>query len=751
MKYLFFIFFIFFGHLNIYAQYYSGVNPNDSNFVEELETCIRENYVRITYDNYKRTIIPDFESKDNGDGTRNVTCVYTGYKYNYTPPFTWDVFSREHTWCYSWMPSHGDKTTYEYSDQHHLFPVHQNNANLRRSNHPLGKVVNVTYQFLDGKLGTNANGETVYEPRDTHKGDAARALLYMTIRYDGTDGNTWNFDWLNNIKLPELNEASQSLQILLDWNKEDSPDKWEVERNDYIYSKQHNRNPFVDHPEYVSYINFNDLTKLSPVYSPEPENQPFNLSVSRTDTSITITWDDAIPGSQEPAGYLLMAYASDNFFIPMDGVEYSQDTILTDGKALLNIDYDVQNSYTFYDIDSSSDYYFRFYSYNGTNDEINYNINQPASITTEESEEQSTKVFFTEYIEGSSYNKALEIYNASNDTIFFENENYLVEIYINGNSSPNKSILLQGYLPPNDVFVLSHPNAEQQISDVSDQTSSALVFNGDDAIVLKSGSTIKNVIGQVGFDPGSEWGTGLCSTADNTLRMKFDAAPDTNPNDTYEPSEQFNGYGKNDFSDLGNYGGTNPVELSSFTVNVKGNKVELNWATATEVNNYGFEILRSVAGVQHSEWETIGFVEGHGSSNSPKYYSYVDNPIDKGRYSYTLKQIDLDGEFKYSDVVSVDLGSFTKFALKQNYPNPFSKGSGGNPTTEISFDVPKESNVKLSVYNSLGQKVADLVNEKLSSGTHRVKFDGSNLTSGIYFYKMESGGFTDIKKMILMK
>ncbi len=188
-----------------------------------------------------------------------------------------------------------------------------------------------------------------------------------------------------------------------------------------------------------------------------------------------------------------------------------------------------------------------------------------------------------------------------------------------------------------------------------------------------------------------------------------------------------------------------PVELTSFTANVKGNKVELNWATATEVNNYGFEIQRSVAGVQSLEWETIGFVEGHGSSNSPKYYSYVDNPIDKGFYSYKLKQIDLDGAFKYSDVVSVDLGSVTKFALKQNYPNPF------NPTTEISFDIPKESNVRLSVYNSLGQKVADLVNEKLSAGTHRVKFDGSKLASGIYFYKMESGGFTDIKKMILMK
>ncbi len=188
-----------------------------------------------------------------------------------------------------------------------------------------------------------------------------------------------------------------------------------------------------------------------------------------------------------------------------------------------------------------------------------------------------------------------------------------------------------------------------------------------------------------------------------------------------------------------------PVELKSFTATVKGKKVELNWATATEVNNYGFEIQRSAIRGQRSEFETIGFVQGHGVSNSTKYYSYIDNPFEKGSYSYRLKQIDLDGAFKYSDAVTVDLGSVTKFALKQNYPNPF------NPTTEISFDVPKESRVRLSVYNALGQKVADLLNEKLSAGTHRVKFDGSNLSSGIYFYKMQSNGFTAIKKMILMK
>ncbi len=187
-----------------------------------------------------------------------------------------------------------------------------------------------------------------------------------------------------------------------------------------------------------------------------------------------------------------------------------------------------------------------------------------------------------------------------------------------------------------------------------------------------------------------------------------------------------------------------PVELTLFTAAVYGKNVELNWATATEVNNYGFQVERQKAKGK-SEWDKVGFVEGAGNSNSPKSYTFTDVVSIAGKYSYRLKQIDVDGSFKYSDVVEVTVATPSKFELLQNYPNPF------NPTTEISFDLPKESNVKLSVFNVLGQKVADLLNEKLSAGTHSVKFDGSNLTSGIYFYKMQSNGFTAIKKMILVK
>ncbi len=734
-------------YVNIFPQYYSNISTESGSFIDDLKNLIRANYVRITYDNYKNTIIPEYESSDNGDSTRSVTCVYTGYKYNYTPPFTWDVFSREHTWCYSWMPTHGDKTTDEYSDQHHLFPVHQNKANVRRSNHPLGKVVNVTYQFMDGKLGTNANGETVYEPRDEHKGDAARALLYMTIRYDGINGNTWNFDWLNNVKLPELGEAQQNLETLLQWHRQDPPDKWEVERNDYIYSKQHNRNPFVDHPEYVSYINFHNLSKLSPDFAPEPDVQPLDFSITKTDTSITISWDENYSSSEQlPSGYLLLAYEGNNYFIPMDGVVYNEDTDISDGRAIVKIPFESENNFSFTNIDSTKNYFFRIYSYNGENGTINYNIKSPPSVSTEENDETFPTLYFTEYVEGSSYNKALEIYNASGNTINLDNQNYILELYLNGNSSPSKTISLVGNIDAGEVFVIANPNADEAILDVSNQTSSSLTFNGDDAIVLKQGSKILNVIGQIGYDPGTAWGSGSNSTANNTLRIRTNTELDTNPNDEYDPASQFTGYGCDNFDNLGIYDAPTPVELISFTANVNGNNVDLNWQTATEMNNYGFEIQRST---QKATWSKISFVEGNGTSNSPKEYSFTDAVSQSGKYSYRLKQIDIDGSYKYSNVVEVNVSSPEKFELKANYPNPF------NPTTTIEYSIPNVGasikNVQLKIYDVLGREVATLVNEKQSPGNYKVKFDASKLNSGAYFYTLRAGDFVSTKKMILLK
>ncbi|MBK7230648.1 MAG: T9SS type A sorting domain-containing protein [Ignavibacteriales bacterium] len=201
-----------------------------------------------------------------------------------------------------------------------------------------------------------------------------------------------------------------------------------------------------------------------------------------------------------------------------------------------------------------------------------------------------------------------------------------------------------------------------------------------------------------------------------------------------------------------------PVELTSFSATTIGKDVKLSWRTATEINNYGFEVERNTPlnplsrgeAEGRGVWEKIGFVNGNGNSNSPKDYSFVDDFAGKpayrtGRYSYRLKQIDNDGQFEYSKTIEVDFNVVKKYELSQNYPNPF------NPATKISWQSPVSSWQTLKVYNLLGKEVATLVNEFREAGSYSVNFDASNLPSGVYLYKLQVGDFTQTKKMTLVK
>ncbi|OGU37449.1 MAG: hypothetical protein A2068_10860 [Ignavibacteria bacterium GWB2_35_6b] len=195
-----------------------------------------------------------------------------------------------------------------------------------------------------------------------------------------------------------------------------------------------------------------------------------------------------------------------------------------------------------------------------------------------------------------------------------------------------------------------------------------------------------------------------------------------------------------------------PVELTSFTATINNGKAELVWGTATEVNNYGFEVLRSQSlntgsEKQNYNWTKIAFIEGAGNSNSPKKYSFVDNTVTYGTYFYCLKQIDFDGKFELSEVLEVNAGKIPNgFLLDQNYPNPF------NPSTQIQFGVSKNTFAKLTVYNVLGIEVSILFSGDVSSGKiYNVTFDGENHASGIYYYKLETNDKTLVKKMILIK
>jgi hypothetical protein len=186
-----------------------------------------------------------------------------------------------------------------------------------------------------------------------------------------------------------------------------------------------------------------------------------------------------------------------------------------------------------------------------------------------------------------------------------------------------------------------------------------------------------------------------------------------------------------------------PVELTSFTYSIKNNSVALKWETATEINNYGFNIEKSL---DNLIWEKVGFVEGNGNSNSPKFYSFSDKNITSKKAYYRLVQIDNDGTTETTDAIEVNYsGNLVGYELAQNYPNPF------NPTTVIKYSIPEAANVEIKVYDMLGGEVADLVNEVKEAGAHEVNFNATSLSSGIYIYSIHAGEFVQTMKMTLLR
>ena len=197
-----------------------------------------------------------------------------------------------------------------------------------------------------------------------------------------------------------------------------------------------------------------------------------------------------------------------------------------------------------------------------------------------------------------------------------------------------------------------------------------------------------------------------------------------------------------------------PVELISLSGTVLEKAIKLEWVTASETNNKGFEIERlqnyNITELQNlptgqAGWTKIGYVEGKGTTTESQSYSYEDKNLSARKYMYRLKQIDYDGSYKYSQEVEVEIEAPKRFELIQNYPNPF------NPTTTIKYSLPQEEKVVLKVFGILGNEIATLVNEEKQAGSYEVEINGTELSSGVYFYRMQAGEFTATKKFILLK
>ena len=193
-----------------------------------------------------------------------------------------------------------------------------------------------------------------------------------------------------------------------------------------------------------------------------------------------------------------------------------------------------------------------------------------------------------------------------------------------------------------------------------------------------------------------------------------------------------------------------PIELTNFTASAHGRQIELHWATATEVNNYGFEVERKAMSNEQSTmniWTRVAFVQGHGTTSSPQLYKYNDAVQSSGKFQYRLKQIDHDGNFVYGPTVEVSVTlTPDDYALSQNFPNPF------NPSTKIQFALATTQFAEVKVFNSLGEEVKTLFSGVGEAGVvNEVQFDGKEFASGVYFYSLTANGRHEIKKMVLLR
>lgn len=254
------------------AGEYSSLDVNNSNFLTSLSAQIYP-HQSVFYGNYDETMVKLFTARDTTGGDKVITCVYSSENYVYTEPLFWGYMSREHSYCHQWMPTNpadgsaaapNNVERKEYNDQHHLFPTNQDDVNAVRSNYPMGEVTALQGSFIACKYGNDALGHRVFEPRNQHKGDWARAIMYMCTAYNGQNnafGTPMN--WKLKDPISGTIAYGQDQNVLKKWHFQDLPDSWEISRNDFLDSLQGNRNPFIDSVRYACYIDFTTMTYIS--------------------------------------------------------------------------------------------------------------------------------------------------------------------------------------------------------------------------------------------------------------------------------------------------------------------------------------------------------------------------------------------------------------------------------------------------------------------------------------------------------
>ncbi len=378
---------------------------------------------------------------------------------------------------------------------------------------------------------------------------------------------------------------------------------------------------------------------------------------------------------------------------------------------------------------------------------------------------EAADLLITEYVEGSSFNKAIEIFNGTDEAVNLAG--YTLEVYFNGNSFAGTTINLSGTIAPGDVFVLAENSADPAILAEADQTTNDFLWNGNDAIVLARGSDVIDTIGQIGFDPGDEWGSGFTSTKDNTLRrLAGDCTADTDPNDAFDPATHYLGFANNSFDDLGSTSlvcETTPVVTADIEpvgapIVIAASGGSLSYTVTLTNTTAMTQVITAEINATLPNGNPFGPIQGpqtlpvaaNSSIGPVTFTENVPGVAPAGTYTVTLtltsggEEIDADS-FTFDKVAAVASRANPDFALSSVYPNPM------RDAATVAFALPEADAVRLVVYDVLGREVAVLADGVLDAGEHEVRFDGADLPSGVYVVRLNAGGQVQTQRVTVVR
>lgn len=455
------------------AGYYTNAEGLSGDALKSALNDIIDGHTERTYDQAKYDLRVTDEDPNNSD---NVICLYTGWSYAKS---AWNSgsegWNREHVWS----KSHGDfgTTPPAGTDLHHLRPA-DISVNSTKNNRDFDYG---TEAVIDGSGETGCYYATdVWEPRDSEKGDVARMIFYMATRYEGENGEV-DLELVDYVYSDEGTKQPfyGKLSTLLEWHSLDPVDAWEINRNNIIYTDyQHNRNPYIDHPEYVDLIWGGSSQE-------EPSNHVSSFAVTATTlSSITLSWDDN-DGEHAASKYLLMINSTNSFTTPVDGTEQSDDTDISDGSGIINVNHGVE-TYTFAGLTAGNTYYFKIFPYSNFGTNVDYKTDGIVPTTNAIPEGSGNVLIISEVSDPKDVYSAryVEIYNPGNTTINFSNEIWYLCRQANGDGWAN--IQLEGTINAKETYVVTYSSTSftSSYGSTANLSNGNVSGNGDDGYFL---------------------------------------------------------------------------------------------------------------------------------------------------------------------------------------------------------------------------------------------------------------------------